>query len=1563
MRNRYYHTIITVFLLGLLYYQNDYGQRFHSSQKVEKIFLKVKKGINLQNEDIVESFKKMEKKYQLISILPTFQRLKDSKHLKNIYTIEYSAIDQTNELISALEQLPYVIYAEEVPDYHIFYDPNDPALSAAQWNVGQISAPEAWDLNTGCSEVIIAITDDAVLTSHEDLADKIVGGYDVSDNDSDPNPPSSTATADNFSHGTHVAAIAAASTDNGLGLAGSGFNAMIMPIKCKPSATAGPSLPDGYLGIEYAIDNGADVINMSWGGSNYSATYEALMEEAYDQGIVCIAAAGNDNVSIPMYPASYNHVINVGATNQADSKASFSNYGATIDVMAPGVGIYSCVAGAGGANDTYDDKSGTSMASPLVAGVAALMLCHSPGSTPDMIEDCLKSSCDNVDAQNSSYIGEIGAGRVNAFEALLCLQTEPLALFELDYEIACIGQAIQFTDISAGIDVNEWAWEFPGGSPATSTEANPMVTYSANGEYTITLTATNEYGSDSVNGTVLIQQPSATINGTTSILPASSTMLYVSFEGTPPYSFTYTDGTNNFSFNDIYSNPYFFSVTPDEETTYNLVNYSDGFCEGLIDGEAIISIGEPSVGLDCTFGNIYGSSEPNAFSYFDFNPLNNEIFCSGNNPDLAKFSGDGELLWSKSYTGTYIPTSMYQFKEAPNGDLILGRSVNGPGASEDYFVMRVDNTGMPIWTKTYDTGGNDRFGRLTKSLDDSYIVVGWNSLGSGDDSSLIRIDENGDVIWSKSITYGEDDQLYDLVSDGMGGCVIVGGSIISGNSVDIFLVNIDVNGDWVWGREYSGLGINPHEFPYCIANSPDGGYVIGGENWQQGAGAPSGKDGFVLKIDSDLEVEWLQKFDNASNNEHRVQDIVCDNDGNVYATGYAWIDGQKRALILKYSPSGELLWTKVPEAGNSGRAIHYTDPLQNELLYTTAGAFSDGFGEADILMHRWTLDLEDACYLEDKVIVEKTEPFVGSDWNPGLVNMTVNSQDVAVNTEDYALETHEECGSCCEVESQFAASDTTICVGDTISFINFSALANDYDWQIEDVNFSNDDNPSYQFLEAGVFRIDLIANNAGICSDSSALEITVLDGPIINISADQTICQNGSVQLEASGGISYEWSPIDGLSDPYIANPIASPSATTEYTVTVDNGSTCLGTNSVLVTVGPNAAPIPNFTIESSYCEGDLVNIVNNSIAGPDAIYEWTFSNGTPDSHSGENPPAISFPQAGVYPIELIISDPLCGNTILVQNANFFPPPIVFAGNDTSICVNEDISGLIDLGETGITYHTYLWEPGIGLSDSTIADPTLDLSFLSESQQYILTVTNTVSECINKDTLDIILLPISEEYDSIFLCTGEFHTLPNGEEVGPGEYSETYTAASNCDSIYTWVITQTEINLDAEDTYTINLGESIELPLLVDSNVDSLSYEWSPTEGLSCTDCLNPIASPTETTIYTITINSGNGCTISQEITVEVLIRNQVAMPNAFTPNGDGINDLFRMSQVNIASVNCAVFNRWGQVVFQSNDLDFAWDGSFKGEDLDVGVYVYFMEVVFEDGETLLKKGNVSLIR
>ncbi len=291
--------------------------------------------------------------------------------------------------------------------YKKFDVPNDPEYSK-QWNLRSINIESAWDETKG-SGVTVAVIDTGI-SPVPDLKDtKFVTGYDFVNDQSDA--------YDDSGHGTHVAGTIAQSTNNNYGVAGVAYEANLMPLKVL-SASGGGTVADIAEAIRFAADNGADVINMSLGGPGESKLMEEALDYAYQKGVVLVAAAGNSNENSASYPARYRHVIGVAATDAADTKAPYSNFGAGVDISAPGGSEGGLIL-----QETLDPETnepvfagyqGTSMAAPHVAGIAALVKA-SGIKEPDEVLNVLMQSARVV---QEDPLNHFGAGHVDASAAV-----------------------------------------------------------------------------------------------------------------------------------------------------------------------------------------------------------------------------------------------------------------------------------------------------------------------------------------------------------------------------------------------------------------------------------------------------------------------------------------------------------------------------------------------------------------------------------------------------------------------------------------------------------------------------------------------------------------------------------------------------------------------------------------------------------------------------------------------------------------------------------------------------------------------------------------------------------------------------------------------------------------------------------------------------------------------------------------------------------------------------------------------------------------------------------------
>ena len=451
--------------------------------------------------------------------------------------------------VNAYESNPDVLYAE--PDYvisilpdqtgsivldsnplKIISIPND-AFFSDQWsfhNTGQtggtpgadIDATGAWGLSSGSNNVVVAVIDTGVNYTHSDLSSNIWNNTDEipgNGKDDDGNGyiddvrgwnfvNSTNDPIDDQKHGTHVSGTIGAVGNNAIGVVGVNWHVKIMPLKTFDRTGYG-NTSDAIEAIKYANTNGASIISNSWGGSEYSQALKDAID-ASPAVVVCAAGNGygNDNDKIPVFPASYNssNIISVAATDHNDTLASFSNFGLnSVDIAAPGTDILSTYF-----YGNYTYMSGTSMATPHVSGVAALVKAVNPSLTSAQIKNIILSTVD----VKSSLSGKVASGgRLNAYKAVVAtLPAPPVADFTGTPRSGTAPITVVFTDLSANAPTT-WNWTFGDGSNLNTTVRNPVHTYVSGGNYTVLLNVTNIGG---FNSTIKVGYVNLT-NGTTTM--------------------------------------------------------------------------------------------------------------------------------------------------------------------------------------------------------------------------------------------------------------------------------------------------------------------------------------------------------------------------------------------------------------------------------------------------------------------------------------------------------------------------------------------------------------------------------------------------------------------------------------------------------------------------------------------------------------------------------------------------------------------------------------------------------------------------------------------------------------------------------------------------------------------------------------------------------------------------------------------------------------------------------------------------------------------------------------
>lgn len=340
--------------------------------------------------------------------------VEDTIGLDRVYHLRFDPSNSIEKVVNQLQENPLVEYAEPSYIYHTSYVPNDALYSANQAYLKQVKAEQAWNLIRNSSGTVIAIVDTGTDMDHLDLKPNILTpGIDLvgadfanSVEDNDPDVKSDSA-----GHGVMVSGIASAVSNNGIGIASLASDAKLMIVKASSDNRA-RTIYRGYEGIKFAADNGAHIINCSWGGPAGGFFGQDIINYALSKGCLVIAAAGNSGSSQIDYPAAFQGVIAVSSVDINDKKSSFSNYGNSVTISAPGE-VFTTANG-----NKYASIQGTSFATPLVASAAALVRAKFPQYDMFQVGEQLRVTADNIDAVNPAYTGLLGTGRLNVFRAL-----------------------------------------------------------------------------------------------------------------------------------------------------------------------------------------------------------------------------------------------------------------------------------------------------------------------------------------------------------------------------------------------------------------------------------------------------------------------------------------------------------------------------------------------------------------------------------------------------------------------------------------------------------------------------------------------------------------------------------------------------------------------------------------------------------------------------------------------------------------------------------------------------------------------------------------------------------------------------------------------------------------------------------------------------------------------------------------------------------------------------------------------------------------------------------------
>lgn len=486
-----------------------------------------------------------------------------------------------------------------------------------------------------------------------------------------------------------------------------------------------------------------------------------------------------------------------------------------------------------------------------------------------------------------------------------------------------------------------------------------------------------------------------------------------------------------------------------------------------------------------------------------------------------------------------------------------------------------------------------------------------------------------------------------------------------------------------------------------------------------------------------------------------------------------------------------------------------------------------------------------------------------------------------------------------------------VCFPDSMDFQNTSLGGVTFSWNFGDNETSSDFSPTHFFNAPGAYDVQLILSDPFSCNlaDTLVQTVFIFDENPVEL-PEVEVCEGTTVQLGIEQlplpGITYSWIPSGPLNNANISSPLATVNATTTFTLTIDNGI-CPTQATQTVNVEAVQLELSNDTV---LCEGGMASFIANSFGTADT-YTWASD--------------AEFTQV-IGTDSLLQVSPLTGGTYYLLAEG-----------------NCSVEGQVNV---------FLFNESVSISPNVYvcADDSLELTALSN---------------LSGEPLTILWSPA----DVILSGQGSPTVLVSSDE--DVQVQVTLTGTQGCsvsDSILVEISPLSFIEVDASSLDgSIPLGGSTQL---FADPATGYSYQWSPPQGLSSTGGPSPIASPLQTTTYTVNIvdsDLNGACTRSDTVTVRVFEFQcdfpLTFVPNAFTPNGDDANDVLFVRGEFIEAFTLKIYDRWGEVVFETSDQEIGWDGTYKGKELDPAVYVYHLNVRCIDGQENFEKGNITLIR
>lgn len=944
---------------------------------------------------------------------------------------------------------------------------------------------------------------------------------------------------------------------------------------------------------------------------------------------------------------------------------------------------------------------------------------------------------------------------------------------------------------------------------------------------------------------------------------------------------------------------------------------------------------EQTSDCDTTFLKTYGSNQEDEFGHAMASAPGGGFFLGGGKgieAMISKLDGEGNLEWTRKFDPTGDASDfIWEIKLDSDNDLIGIGQTRELGGNVEAFAFKYDwQNDNFIWSNEIDIADpalEGYFTILEQSPGGNYNIFGQSGSLLATNALAMEVARNsGANVWTRE--YGLDG--FELFHQ----TILLNGLYYStgryrtfsgpGSQLRPGITCLDQNGNELWTRVYL-VPSNTNDSPELIGKDiiSDNGLVVFGSGDFASASQNNGL--FLYRTDVNGNLEWQKSFDIPMAGEVEATQMLNLPDG--YAClGYYQISPNAGSdiFLFKTDKSGNIEWSKSYDGFFANEVDEAYDLLWQNGQIFFSGKTTDGTDE-DIFLARLGVDGEptaqDSCnFFSELTIVE-------TDWAQAFweaVDMDeMNSNDGFFPdfpvTEDFVLEEEILCFTPCvdscdlRPDAQLELAEAS-CGGD--SMIVELTICNVGNLELQ------------QGTPIACYLLDPTDQATSVWEIRTTPEKIRRDSCLtFAIMLPSVVSSRVYVIINDDGSLP---GPFDLAAD-FPSTNIA------ECDYTNNIGSFEINYTPPPLDLGPDLV----------ICE----NAVTELDAGPGFYrYRW---------QDGNDQQTYTAFLPGTYSVEVTDS---CGGVQMDEiTITVDPASMVDLGNDTLICEGDTLSIFLN------GFDRFEWFPKNIFACDTCSN--VEISPSPNDTIEVIVVASTDLGCYSVDTIAVSTTIPVFTYDTMLFCPGDTVYLFNEPVTETGTYSGVFSRAIGCDSTHTVTLEAlANLLLVLPDDITLELGDSIQLNPL--TNGQNLIWEWAPPDGLSCTNCEHPYARPFESVIYELVVTDENGCRASDEILLSILKDRGIYIPNAFSPNGDGINDVFHVfAGNNVAQVlEFKVFNRWGGMVFDNanfppNDPAYGWDGTFRNKIMNPAVFAYKARVEYVDGVVEEFYGDVTLIR